>query len=205
MSTSERPSAAPSPDLAAVMDQIWQGLRAGVADRAHPWHTAVLATVGTHGAEARTVVLRAAERGHEELRFHTDRRSAKLRELAANPGVCLVCYGDGVQLRARGSAIVHRDDDLADEAWARSNSMARRCYLPTRAPGTPLDASASALPAAFVSARPTLEETVPGRANFAVVSVIVDAFDWLDLTCDGHRRAQFQRRDAHWSGRWVVP
>ena len=53
--------------------------------------------------------------------------------------------------------------------------------------------------------RPLEEQLGPARANFAVLLVRLERLDWLHLAHDGHRRAQFQRQDSTWHGRWCAP
>ncbi|MFM7213804.1 MAG: hypothetical protein ACKO3H_02875, partial [Verrucomicrobiota bacterium] len=51
------------PDL---LEHIWMELSRIDGDRDHPWRLPVLATSGSHGPNARTVVLRGVTRpGHE--------------------------------------------------------------------------------------------------------------------------------------------
>jgi hypothetical protein len=190
--------------LDAVWDDLWQRLEAAVTQRDHAFRTAVLATVGEDGADARTVVLRHVDRQRACLRFHSDARSTKLAQIEHDERVCLVFYGEGVQVRLRGMAQICADP-VAAEAWTRTGTMSRRCYLTIDAPGTPIHQPASGLPAAFESSRPPLAESESGRARFAVVEVEVASLDWLHLAADGQRRAGFGRSGDGWISTWLVP
>ncbi|PWG73847.1 pyridoxamine 5'-phosphate oxidase, partial [Enterococcus hirae] len=76
----------PARSLADLEARCWYLLEADAGDAGRGLATPVLATVGTDGsAAARTVVLRSATKVSRLLTFHTDRRSAKLREIAAEP------------------------------------------------------------------------------------------------------------------------
>ena len=49
-------------------------------------------------------------------------------------------------------------------------------------------------------------ETAPGdTARFAVLATRIDFFDWLMLSINGHRRAQFLWKNGNWCGEWVAP
>ncbi len=195
----------PPVSLEAVWDDTWSRLLRGAERRNHAFHTCTLATVGEDGADARTVVLRQADRATGLLRFHTDRRSAKLGQLLHDDRVCLLFYGDGVQVRVRGIARVVVDGAEPDAAWLATNPMSRRCYLTSQAPGMPSTARTSGLPAELETGRPELATTESGRAQFAVVVVEAQAIDWLHLAASGQSRAGFSRTTDRWMSTWLVP
>jgi general stress protein 26 len=195
-----------APDtLEGVWDDVWSQLEAAVQRRTHPWRSFVVASAGDDGVDARTVVLRGADRAAGTLRFHTDRRSAKLAQLQHDRRVALVFYGHGVQVRVRGLATVLVDGEPADAAWDATSTMSRRCYLGATAPGTPSAVPTTGLPEALVALRPPLEQTLHGREAFAVVVVRAQAIDWLHLAAHGQRRAGFGREAEGWMSTWLVP
>lgn len=189
-------------DLDGFRAEGWRRLGEGVVNRHSPFHTPALATVDASGRpRLRTVVLRAAEAEEGSLRFHCDRRSDKAREIAANGLAALHVY-DGwakLQLRLEGRARLHRDDALADAAWASALAMSRVCYGVEPAPGTALaTGDAYALPGEDPEAR-------LGRENFCAVVLTAERIDLLYLDRRGHRRAVFSREGGDWGGTWVAP
>jgi hypothetical protein len=189
--------APPATPADALAEAMWM-LARGVADRRAALHTPTLATRAAGGAPAlRTVVLRGFDPAERLLRFHTDRRSAKAGEIAADPRVALHGYDPAaqVQLRIAGVASLHLDDAVADAAWAGSRTMSRMCYAAPDAPGRPVPAPPPA---------PTDPEG--GRENFCAVLLRVDTLDWLLLAAAGHRRAHFawDAQGALTAG-WVAP
>jgi hypothetical protein len=191
--------------LDAVWADLWSRLERGVTQRTDAFHACTLATVGEDGADARIVVLRHADRERAQLRFHTDRRSAKLAQLTQDARVCLLFHGQAMQLRLRGTARIEQDGALGDAAWAATGFMSRLCYLTEAAPGTPSAEPISGLASALMGAQAPLALTEPGRAHFALVTVEVQAIDWLQLFASGQRRAGFSRSGAGWMGNWLVP
>ncbi|MBB2964803.1 pyridoxamine 5'-phosphate oxidase family protein [Methylobacterium sp. R2-1] len=189
-------------DLDGFRAEGWRCLAEGVENRHSPFHTPSLATVDAAGRpRLRTVVLRAAEAGEGRLRFHCDRRSDKARELAESGLAALHVYDPPakLQLRLEGRARLHRDDALADAAWAAALAMSRVCYGVEPAPGTALAAGdAYALPDEDPEAR-------IGRENFCAVVLTVERIDLLYLDRRGHRRAVFWREGEGWRGTWVAP
>lgn len=189
-------------DLDGFRAEGWRRLAEGVGNRHSPFHTPALATVDASGRpRLRTVVLRAAEAGTGTLRFHCDRRSDKAREISDNGLAALHVY-DGrakLQLRVEGRARLHRDDALADAAWAAALAMSRVCYGVEPAPGTALAAGdAYALPDEDPEAR-------IGRENFCAVVLTAERIDLLYLDRRGHRRAVFSQAREGWMGTWVAP
>jgi pyridoxamine 5'-phosphate oxidase len=195
-------------DLDAIMADIWTRWTRGGADRRSPFHTPVVASVGADGVpEQRVMVLRKADPLAATLRFHTDLRSAKVAQLRQSPVVSVIGYDASakVQIRASGLAAISHDDEAADAGWAATSVSGRRCYLADPSPGTTSAAATSGLPSPFDQTMPTLTESEAGRANFAVVLVTIDRFEWLYLAASGHRRAAFTRNGDTWHGQWLVP
>ncbi|MBB5691174.1 pyridoxamine 5'-phosphate oxidase [Roseomonas alkaliterrae] len=189
----------PPPDrLEDALAGAFALLARGVADRRSPLHTPTLATRGTDGApNARTVVLRAFDPGTRRLRLHTDRRSAKATELAAEPRVMLHAYDAAaqVQLRIAGTVSLHHDDALAESAWSGSRASSRMCYAAVEPPG-----------AAVAAPPPAPRDAEAGRGNFMAVVIAMDSLDWLLLAHEGHRRARFAWDEAgRLSATWIAP
>jgi hypothetical protein len=191
-----RPLPPATPDEALA--DAFRLLSRGVADRRSAFHTPTLATRALNGApDLRTVVLRGFDPATRVLRIHTDRRSPKVSEIAADPRAMIHAYDAGaqVQMRLAGTASLHLDDATADAAWDNSREMSRVTYATADAPGTPV----AAPPAAP-------DDPVAGRANFAAILLRIDRLDWLLLAAAGHRRARFAWDDAGTlSAGWVAP
>lgn len=189
-------------DLAACRAASWRCLAEGADGRRSAFHTPALASVDARGhPRVRTVVLRAADAETGTLRFHCDRRSDKADEIAATGRAALHAYDAQakLQLRIEGTARLHTDDALADEAWAGAQAMSRVCYGVTPGPGTALEAGGG-------YALPEEDETATlGRENFCAVLVRAERLDFLYLDRRGHRRALWRRGEDGWVGSWLAP
>ena len=187
-------------DLDEMLAHAWRQLARGAKDRRSPFHTPTIATIGRDGRpRLRTVVLRAVEPTAGRLRFHTDVRSDKIAELAADPRIALHAYDPQgkLQVRIEGRAVVHRDDVLAEQAWRASRPASRACYAAEPAPGgTIAEGGGFRLPADEAG-------ILAGRANFSVVEVVAEALETLWLAHGGHRRARFAL--GHNRSDWLVP
>lgn len=189
-------------DLSLSLAEAWRLLATGVTDRRTPIHTPSLSTNGRDGSpEVRTVVLRAVNPAARQVRFHTDRRSAKFRELSADPRVSILAYDPRckVQLRIKADASLHFADSIAEAAWAASQHRSRICYAQPLAPGTEIATGGPADNPVASPERPT------GYENFVAVIATVHSIEWLYLAHAGHRRARFTWLDGRLLATWLAP
>jgi hypothetical protein len=190
-------------DLDGTLAEAWRLLARGVADRRSAFHHPVVATVGLDGTpRARTVILRGCDAVRRVMRFHTDARSQKIKEIASRPDAALHFYDPAakIQLRLAGRAVAHRDDAVADAAWAGSRLFSRQCYGVAPGPGTPITAGGD-----FTLPDTSEEATAGGRAQFVAVTVHVDRLEWLYLAAAGHRRARFDWTGGALRAEWLSP
>lgn len=197
------PGAVPDDPLALLADARAR-LAVAAADRRAAMHAPVVVTAD---ADARIMVLRAADADLAALRFHTDARAPKVATIAANPRLSILAYDPAarVQLRMTGKAHVEATGALADAAWAAASPLSRRCYLAEAGPSAAMDRPGSALPPHLVGQRPSLAESEAGRGVFAVIVVRVETLDWLRLDSTGGLRARFARSGEGWTGEWIAP
>ncbi|WP_421707207.1 pyridoxamine 5'-phosphate oxidase family protein [Algihabitans sp.] len=198
------------PDLATVLENCWHLLQRGVGDRRHGFHNPVLGTsTPDEGPDARSVILRGFDSRHRLLRFHSDARSAKVRQIEAQPRVSFLFYdvAEKTQVRVQALATIHgQDSEPATAAWQGTRLFSRRCYLARRAPGSLSEMPTSGLPAAVADRSPTREESEAGLRNFAVVLCEIRRLDWLYLSHQGHCSARFAWDDAGMlTSNWVQP
>ena len=187
-------------NLDAVLSTAWQMLVDGATNRRTVAHTPTVVTIRADGQpRARTVVLRGCDRDAAQLRFHTDRRSPKIAELRADPRAMLHIYDPGakVQLQLDCRAELHIDDDVSNAAWDAAQAMSRICYQVSTAPGTEIETPALA--------QFDPDTTNGGADNFMVVTLNIEAIEWLFLDARGHRRVRFTRSGDTLDGAWLVP
>jgi len=165
--------------LATLDAAVWQRLEQAAARHDTALRSAVLATSGAEGAEARTVVLRAADRGSRALLCYSDARAAKLLAIATDPRVTWLFYDAArrEQLRLTAQADIHQGDALAQAHWQALPTLARGEYAAIAVPGMPLSADAPQ------------RDLAAAAAHFAVIACRVQALDYLQLDRAGHRRA----------------
>jgi pyridoxamine 5'-phosphate oxidase len=189
-----------SGQLDAVVEDVWRRIERALDGSWPPWGLPMLATVAKDGPRARVLALRTANAASRTLTFHTDARSQKVGEIAADVRVCVVFWDptDGIEARFTGTAVLHREDGVANAAWASVSPVRRLASRSAMAPGAQLGSSTrfDAVPASAEH---------DGRVNFTVVEVRLDNLDWLWVGADDMRRATFVWTGTAWTGAWTIP
>jgi hypothetical protein len=190
-----------------ILKKIWKHLDLAVLEREHPFHTPVFGTVGENEPNLRVVVLRRFWRKPPRLAFHSHIGAPKIKEIQTNPNVSWSFYHpkEKLQLRVKGTATIHTDDELAEEQWFATELFSRRCYV-GEAPSRESKKPTSGLPEDLISRQPTREESETGRANFVVVSSSIDSIDCMELDVKGNRRSLFVWNGAgEMETKWLTP
>jgi pyridoxamine 5'-phosphate oxidase len=170
-----------------IRPQIWKELGRASLDRHHEWRTPVLACTDADGLpDARTVVLRQVDAQAGQLTFYTDSRSPKVAQLQAQAAAMLVFWSARLswQLRVRVTCSVITAGPEVESLWqGLKQSPAAGDYLSPRPPGAVLPPGSGMADAAKANApAPT--------HSFALLRAQVLQMDWLELSRQGHRRAQ---------------
>ncbi len=191
--------------LNELEQDCWNRLVTGAIKSRNPFHTPSVATLSKGEVSMRTVVLRKALPEERELRFHTDVRSIKWDDLMINPAISALFYDADarVQLRIKGTAELHHENDITAKAWETTSLSSRKCYLTLHSPSSFTDSSTSGLSEDIEQEKFTLSESEVGYANFGIVSIRVQSIDWLWLNHSGHRRAFFDYEKE--SYQWMIP
>lgn len=185
-----------SHDWARALDTLhaeaWQRLARGVADRRAAARHPTLATVDASGMpQARTVVLRAADRATATLRVYTDRLANKVKELQAHPHAALHVWDKSahLQIRLLAEAVIHTGESV-HATWEGLSEHARQCYGFSPASGDRLEDGLD-------------YQKWPALEAFAVLQLSIQQMEVLHLG-HRHRRARYRRCDD-WAGHWLVP
>jgi hypothetical protein len=176
-----------------IRPQIWKELGRASLDRHHEWRTPVLASADANGLpDARTVVLRQVDAVAGQLTFYTDSRSPKVTQLQAQASAVLVFWSARLswQLRVRVTCSVITSGPEVEALWQGvKQSAAAGDYLSPRPPGAVLPSCSGPADAA--------NDPAPTH-SFALLRAQVHQMDWLELSRDGHRRAQLSANTWEW-------
>jgi len=193
--------------LDGVLNETWAMLKRGVTNFRDPFHCPVLGTIGGDSCSMRTVILRQFMLPDRILVCHTDIRAAKVQEISDSDGVSWLFYHPKkkVQLRISGHAVLHGDDQFADEQWSATRITSRLNYCAVEPPGTSVDHPSSGLPDFMLNKVPSLLESEKGRKNFMTIACRIDSMDWLLLSMLGNRRARFDWDESRLNATWLIP
>jgi 3-hydroxyisobutyrate dehydrogenase len=191
--------------LSDLEKDCWLRLIEGAKKSRSPFHTPGVGTLKNGEVSLRTVVLRKANSTEKSLHFHTDIRSMKWEELNINPTISALFYDatERIQLRIKGKAVLHHQDQLTNEAWQKTSLSSRRCYLSVSSPSSFSDIPTSGLTEAVEQENFNKVESEVGLLNFGIVSIKVQSMDWLWLNHAGHRRAYFDYIKG--TNHWMIP
>ena len=180
-------------DLQSILEQCWLKLTLASQTPGAAWRTPVLATVSAQQPRQRTVVLRRVDRAAGSLWLHTDLRSAKIQHLEQQPAVSLLFYDAAAetQLQVRGRAVVHTAGAVWQQLWEGSPESSLRMYLAPQPPGRHCSEPSPNLPEQFVGRLPNRGDLAAGLNNFSAVEIQAERLEWLQLSREGHRRAEF--------------
>ena len=179
-------------ELDTLYAHAWHRLIRGVHDRHAPARHPTLATVSPKGwPEARTVVLRAADRFASRLEIHTNLYSPKIADLMATPIAALHVWDSRsrLQIRLQADVVITHGAQIAS-IWSAMPELSRMAYSRDAVPGQTIGAALA-------------YRSTPDPAAYAVLHLDLHTMDLLHLGTH-HRRAQFTR-ERNWAGCWLAP
>jgi hypothetical protein len=146
----------------------------------------VLATWDGAEPDARTVVLRGADKERGELLFYSDARAHKVAQTKEHPSACLVAWSRALQwqLKLRVDLDVEMHARDAGSRWAQLRmAPASSDFL------SDLSTPYQQLP---------LEPSRAPLEHFAIIIAKVKRMEWLELNANRHRAAVLSALDSHW-------
>jgi pyridoxamine 5'-phosphate oxidase len=195
--------------LTDIEKDCWHRILNGSVKSKDPMHNPVVGNITNAGVNMRTVVLRKVVTEEKKLFFHTDVRSGKWQDLEKNENISWLFYDAAgrTQIRIGGTASLHHNDSIANEAWQKTYVPSRKVYLGEDAPSKISLIPTSGLSDFLNINNPTEEESDLGRKNFGVVCTNTFWMEWLWLSSNGHKRAEFiyDKNNGTYSSNWLIP
>ena len=181
--------------LPQLLQKLKSQLAAAIANPAHAWRFASLATGVPGSLGLRYVVLRAME-NDLRLFFYTDIRTNKVMQIGLNAEVAVLFYDpeQRVQLRMNGEARCHHQNETSQKHWEHVEARSAKSYASIEKPG-----GAIAQPEAAHEWLEPIDDRY-----FAVIEVVPFRLDLLQLAGLEHLRACF-KKEEDWQGQWVAP
>lgn len=194
-------------NLASLIDHVWHQICDGVDHPGHPYHSPTFGSTGPEGPNLRTVILRQADAAQRTLLFHSDCRAPKIKEIEQDARVFWHFWHpeQREQLRLRGVATLHVEDEIATQLWQSSSPQSLTLYTKSQAPGTPVITPQSGLPPHIQSGPVSQEDVSAGRRYFVAVQTVIHEVDVLHLRKDGNYRASFKWNNEEMMSTWIIP
>ncbi len=129
--------------LETVFREVRDQLKRANSDKKHHFRFFSVATSGLAGqpVQSRIVVLRSFS-DEWEFEFYTDHRSSKVEQIKNNPMLSALFWDPSkqVQVRMEARAVIHHEDDHANDHWMRVQGDARKAYTSLVVPGNTISA-----------------------------------------------------------------
>jgi hypothetical protein len=179
-----------------ILEKVTRELSNGAKEPSHQFHFANFATTGLEYPEVRTVVARRFDPAIS-CYFFTDFRSEKIAELQNNSNSALHFYHDSdrVQIRIKGKAMIHYQNEVSKEFWEHIEGKAKNAYTSKLNPGDEIK-----IPEAAFEWDEEFDD-----AYFAVVQLVASELEVLQLTGGEQLRVSFCKSNEKWKGTWLVP
>ena len=191
-----------------IYDNIWLDLNNAVNDRSHDYRHAFFSSIESKDTpNSRTVILREVSKNSNFLIFHTDYRSNKIREIKKNKKNLLLFYSIALkqQLRIKVESVIEYNNQVSKNAWDNTTLMSRKCYLTKYEPGFIINKPTDGISENLKGKEPSLNESLEGYKNFAVVKNYIKCIDWLFLSSNGHIRLEFIKTNEKLGSKWLIP
>lgn len=182
--------------LSEIFHSIRHELHRGALDHKHPFRYISLATQTGIELDLRYVVLREVD---SDMNFYifSDARTRKVLQATANPKVAILFYHPkkNVQIRIKGEATVHQQDDVSLAMWSKVQGESKKAYNPVIAPGSRITHPEEA----------HQWPEIMNDENFTVIKISPNYIDALQLNAQKHLRVAFSKSNEDWEMNWIAP
>ena len=191
-----------SDSLELALENALNKLQKAVKKRNDDLHLLNVVTVDEQNRpNTRNVVLRDFSIENLTIRFHTDKRSSKIKDIKLNKDICLIGYDKRAKLQIRIDAEAYSIDDkeILLEIWQKMYPMSRECYRVAKSPGDKIESLAE------IKFNEDNDSNLVGFDNFAAVQCNIKSMEILYLSHTGHIRAKYNNVNGILKGEWLVP
>ena len=191
-----------SDSLELALENALNKLQKAVKKRNDDLHLLNVVTVDEQNRpNTRNVVLRDFSIENLTIRFHTDKRSSKIKDIKLNKDICLIGYDKRAKLQIRIDAEAYSidDEEILLEIWQKMYPMSRECYRVAKSPGDKIESLAE------IKFNEDNDSNLVGFDNFAAVQCNIKSMEILYLSHTGHIRAKYNNDSGILKGEWLVP
>jgi len=188
--------------LDLALENALNKLKRAVKKRNDDLHLLSVVTVDDQNKpNTRNVVLRDFSIDNLTIRFHTDKRSSKIKDIKVNKSICLIGYDKKAKLQIRIDADAYSisDEETLLDIWKKMYPMSRECYRVSRSPGDKIESLNE------VTFDKDDETNLIGFDNFAAIQCDIKTIEVLYLSHINHIRAKYNNINGILKGEWIIP
>ena len=188
--------------LDLALENAVNKLKRAVKKRNDDLHLLNVVTVDDQNKpNTRNVVLRDFSIENLTIRFHTDKRSSKIKDIKNNKAICLIGYDKKAKLQIRIDADAYSIDDreILKDIWKKMYPMSRECYRISKSPGDRIESLNE------IRFEEDDESNLIGFDNFVAIKCDIKSLEILYLSSLGHIRAKYYNNNGSLLGEWIIP
>ena len=191
-----------SDSLDLALDNALNKLKRAVKERNDDLHLLNFVTVDDKNKpNARNVVLRDFSIENLTIRFHTDKRSSKIKDIKRNKAICLIGYDKKAKLQIKidADAYAIEEEEILMDIWKKMYPMSRECYRVSKSPGDKIESLNE------IRFDEDDENNLIGFDNFTAIKCDINSIEILYLSSITHIRAKYYNNNGHLNGEWIIP
>ena len=182
--------------LEEIPSIIFSELKKGATKKKHPFKNVVLTTINEKIPMSRWVVFRKLT-SEQNLHNNTDLRSEKIKNLKKNSNCGLLFYNNkqGLQIYFNTKSIIHQNNKLTKKYWQGVVGTSSENYTTIYPPSSPIN---------NIYEGHKTEKDLNDK-HFSIIELRPINMSVLQLSRDGHIRANFSKANNGWEGSFIVP
>ena len=182
--------------LEEIPSIVFSELKKGTARKKHPFKNVVLTTINEKTPMSRWVVFRKLTSEHNLL-IYTDLRSEKIKNLKKNSNCGLLFYNNkqGLQIYFNTKSIIHQNNKLTKKYWHGIVGSSSENYTTIYPPSSPIN---------NINEGHKTNKDLNDK-YFSIIELCPTNMSVLQLSRDGHIRANFNKINNQWEGSFIVP
>ena len=188
--------------LDLALENALNKLKRAVKKRNDDLHLLNVVTVDDQNKpNTRNVVLRDFSIDNLTIRFHTDKRSSKIKDIKVNKSICLIGYDKKAKLQIRIDADAYSisDEETLLDIWKKMYPMSRECYRVSKSPGDKIESLNE------VKFNKDDASNLIGFNNFTAIQCDIKTIEVLYLNHISNIRAKYNNVNGSLKGEWIIP
>ena len=175
---------------------VFSELKKGSTKKKHPFKNVVLTTINEEIPMSRWVVFRKLT-SEQNLLIYTDSRTEKIKDLRKNSNCGLLFYNNkqGLQIYFSTLSTIHQNNELTKKYWQGIVGTSSENYTTIYPPSTPIN---------NIGEGHKTDKDLNDN-HFSIIELCPFNMSILQLSRNGHIRANFSKINNKWEGSFIVP